>query len=171
MVTEPLPLPPVYMAGPVDYVEHRAAADHMRDNWRHRFFGDMPIDLLCPTCLNSEKVPVPNLEQVEAGLPVEVTLRDRTFGDIMDTNKGAMERAEWFVGYFPGDVATFGTPIEVWHWVSQAFLMNRADRAVLVHPARMGVFVEYLAAMNRLVVVRTFEEARAWLQRQLLTTH
>ena len=137
--------PPVYMAGPVDYVEHRSPGQHAVDNWRHRFFGDLSIEMLCPTCLNQG---------------------ERTFDDIMRTNREAMERARFFVGYFPGDVATFGTPIEVWHWASS---VPEAGRIVLVHPARMGVFVEYLAAAHQLLVVRTFEEARSWLQHRLST--
>lgn len=136
-------IPAVYAAGPVDYIEHRSQSNHEQDNWRHRFLGDLPIELLCPTCLNQGH---------------------KDIFAVMQTNRDAMERAQFFVGYFPGDVATFGTPIEVWHWASQ---QPAPDRAILIHPAHMGVFVEYLAAVHQLMVVRTFEEARQWLQRRL----
>ena len=161
--------PPVYMAGPIDYIEHRSPGQHLRDNWRHRFFGDLPIEILCPTCMNAEPIPVWP-DPLPPDGPIEIGLRPREFSDIMVTNKQAMERAQWFIGYFPGDAATFGTPIEVWAWVEQAFQQNRADHAALIHPSRPGVFVEYLAAIDRLVVVRTFEQAREWLRHQLSIT-
>lgn len=166
-------IPAVYMAGPVDYIEHRSPGQHRTDNWRHRFFGDLPIDLLCPTCLNAGPVVYfPELPVAAYGEPLPDTeimaqTRPRTSDDIMHTNKEAMERANYFVGYFPGDAATFGTPIETWHWTTQASIAGLQDHAVLVHPARPGVFVEYLHAVSHLAVVRSFEEARSWLQHRL----
>lgn len=142
-----LPTPPaVYFAGPIDYIEHRSPGNHVRDNWRHRFFDDLLIEVLCPTCMN---------------------INSGTTREIMKRNAGAMARAEFFVGYFPGDAATFGTPIETWQWAEGAFRAQR-DPGVLIHPARPGVFVQHLMDMFDLHVVRTFEEARSWLRRQLL---
>lgn len=142
----PVP-PPVYFAGPVDYVEHRSPGDHRRDNWRHRFFGDLPIDLMCPTCMNLDP-------------------DGRTDAEIMQTNRMALDAARFFVGYFPTDSATFGTPIEVWEYCEEA-AVHRPGTAVLVHPTRPGVFVRWLEAEAGLVVVTDFGHARQWLQRQL----
>lgn len=138
--------PKVYMAGPVDYVEHRSPARHKLDNWRHRLFA-LDIETLCPTCLN---------EGVE------------DYYKVMDTNRRALESADFMVAYFPGDVATFGTPIEVWEWCHRKHPNTiGGSPAVIVHPAPVGVFVEYLRETYGLVVVQDFEEARSWLRRQL----
>jgi hypothetical protein len=131
--------PNVYFAGPVDYIEHRESSQHVRDNWRHRFFEDLPINLFCPTCLNQN---------------------GGTAADVMRINTEAQRIADFFVGYFPGDAATFGTPVEVWEW-------RGPNPAVLIHPARPGVFVEHLQQTRGLVVVRQFMEARQWLQHRL----
>lgn len=136
--------PAVYMAGPVDYIEHRGPTHHRIDNWRHRLFGMMDIELLCPTCLN-----------VESQTPYE----------IMDTNRRAIERADVLVAYFPGDVATFGTPIEVWEWCHRH--REQGTRGVLIHPAPEGVFVTYLREVYGLTVVGEFDEAKLWLRRLL----
>lgn len=135
--------PNVYLAGPIDYIEHRSPGNHVRDNWRHRFFEDLPINLFCPTCLNRQSTGAK---------------------EIMEVNRSALAISEFFIGHFPGDEPTFGTPIEVWTWFSTRG--GRSLKAVLVHPAKPGVFVEHLQD-HGLVVVRQFVEARAWLQRQL----
>lgn len=134
-------LPRVYFAGPVDYVEHRSPGRHKTDNWRHRHFGHLAIEMFCPTCLN------------------ETSVGWRT---IMKINKEALYTADLFVGYFPGDAATFGTPVEVYEWA-----MGNGTDGVLVHPAGKGVFVQMLEHDFGLVVVRDFDEARQWLQHQL----
>lgn len=137
-----MPDPAVYMAGHIDYIEHRSRSDHMVTNWRHRYFAHLPLRVLCPTCLNVES---------------------RGYAEVMAMNTEAMLMAKFFVGYFPGDVATFGTPIELDGWLHRL----GGKTALLVHPARPGVFVEYYQATYGLVVVRTFEEAGQWLRRQL----
>lgn len=138
--------PSVYFAGPVDYVEHRAEAEHLRDNWRHRFFGDLRINLLCPICLNR---------------------KSRTDKQIMDQNTNAVWVARFFVGYFSPDAPSFGTPVEVWDWCHTAFVMNREGAAVLVHPMTPGVYVKHLRDDYGLVVVRTMQDARSWLERKV----
>ena len=140
------PNPAVYFAGPVDYVEHRSPGDHRRDIWRHRFFDDLPILILCPTCLN---------------------MRSDGFRKVMAVNDVAIQDAEFFVGYFPGDVATFGTPVETWAWC-MADVTKGPGTACLIHPSSLGIFVQALQADCGLVVVRSFEEARAWLRRALI---
>ena len=135
---------PVYFAGPIDYVEHRSPKNHSTDNWRHRFFGDMPIEMLCPTCLNEHSE---NWQQV------------------MSVNRDATNKAHIMVAFFPGDVATFGTPIEVWEWMIWRSHTRRRP-ACLIHPVRHGAYVQMLEEQG-LVIVRDFEEARAWLRRQL----
>lgn len=132
---------PVYFAGPIDYVEHRSPGAHLTDNWRHRFFSDLGIKLLCPICLNVESV---------------------LWADVMRVNREAISSAQFLVAYFGND-PTFGTPIEVWEWTNRSTPLP----ACLVHPARPGVFVQYLAARG-LYVARDFEEARQWLRRQLI---
>lgn len=137
------PLPAVYFAGPIDYVEHRSDGEHLADNWRHRYFGKLPIRILCPTCLNREST---------------------TWQEVMDMNIEAQAMARFMVAYFPGDVPTFGTPIEVWQWQYGA---GREGSGILVHPTPEGVFVRSLRAQG-LIVVKSFEEAVTWL-RQVAT--
>lgn len=141
---EAVELPLVYGAGPIDYVEHRSAKDHLTNNWRHRAFNTLPIRMFCPTCAN------------DPGKAIDA---------IMATNHNALDKAIYFVGYFPGTVPTFGTPIETWEWCTT--IPRRPDSAVLVHPARPGVFVTYMEERYDLVVTRTFAEAREWLTRRL----
>lgn len=143
--TTPLDPPGVYCAGPIDYIEHRSRGDHLVTNWRHRYFAHLPIKVLCPTCLN---------------------VWSTSWEDVMGTNSKAMADAQFFVGYFPGDVATFGTPIETDQWARTAMRQKKAP-PVLIHPAKPGVFVQGLQEDWGLVVVRTFEEAGQWLRRQL----
>lgn len=143
---------PVYFAGPIDYIEHRAPGDHLMHNWRHRFFGGMPITLLCPTCLN-------------AGVE-EHAIPGRAHLQIMENNRRAMHEARLFVGYFPGDVATFGTPVEVWEWAEKASFLRDLNPGLLIHPPPPGVFVKYLEDRG-VTVVRRFDDARSWLSRQL----
>lgn len=138
--------PLVYAAGPIDYVEHRMPGPHQQENWRHRFFGELPIRLLCPICMNRA---------------------DSAWEQVMTVNAAAMEAAQAMVAYFPGDTATFGTPIEVADWCVNGFALNRHDRIVLVHPAPQGMFVRMYRERYGLTVVRTFEEARSWLRRRL----
>lgn len=138
--------PAVYLAGPVDYVEHRSESEHLRDNWRHRFFDDLHINPMCPICLN---------RKTRGGARA-----------IMDQNTSAVWVSRFFVGHF-SDQPSFGTPIEVWDWCHTAKAMNRERSAILVHPMKPGVYVEHLQAEFGLVVVRTFPDARAWLARQL----
>jgi hypothetical protein len=132
--------PNVYFAGPVDYIEHRSHGEHVVSNWRHRVFGALDINLLCPTCLN-------------------VQSKDDT--EIMNTNETAMRIARLFVGYFPGE-PTFGTPIETWQ-----FATRRNAAAVLIHPPMPGVFVRTLRDQYGLTVVRSFEEARSWVEHKI----
>jgi hypothetical protein len=136
------------MAGPIDYVEHRSPSKHRQDNWRHRLFGlALDIELLCPTCLN---------------------VNSSGFQQVMDTNRRALESADFLVAYFPADVATFGTPIEVWEWCHRKNpAVLGGHPGVIVHPESPGVFVEYLHEVYALEVVHSFEEARSWLRRQL----
>jgi hypothetical protein len=133
------------MAGPIDYIEHRSPGRHMTDNWRHRYFAGLGISILCPTCLNLGAVG-----------PHE----------IMRNNSEAVRSASLFIAHFPGDVATFGTPIEVWEWATTAFQMSR-DPGLIIHPARPGIIVRHLEETCGLSVVRTFEEARSWLAHRL----
>ena len=140
----PVPaVPGVYFAGPVDYIEHRSPGNHIRDNWRHRFFEDLPINLFCPTCLNTNS---------------------KDAKEIMAVNAEAQLAARYFIGFFPGDAATFGTPIEVWTWFE-----GRRDpsKIALVHPSKPGVFVQTLQGLG-LSVLKTHFDARQWLQHQLL---
>jgi hypothetical protein len=142
--------PAVYFAGPIDYVEHRSTGDHLRDNWRHRFFGDLAIDLLCPTCLN---------RPTEDG-------RKSTDEEIMERNRAALRRAKYLVAYFPGDVATFGTPLEVKTFLERANLTN-GGHAILIHPARPGVFVRWYEAQYGLLLHKDFIGAREELRHLL----
>lgn len=139
--------PTVYFAGPIDYVEHRLPGIHRQENWRHRFFDHMEINVWCPTCQNEG-----------------VTGWDR----IMDNNMAGMNGADAMVAYFPGDTATFGTPIEVYQWATGAFQLNKTGMLILVHPAPPGVFVQMLKDLYGMEVVRTFEGARSWLRRRLM---
>lgn len=136
-----MPMPPVYFAGPIDYVEHLSAASHPVQNWRHRFFGDLPIQVLCPICLNRA---------------------NDGWQAVMDTNNRAQEDAAFFVGYFPADAASFGTPIEINDW----YTMREPDTMVVIHPSRPGVFVMRMLA-GGVQVVSDFESARAWLRRKI----
>lgn len=140
----PVPtIPGVYFAGPVDYIEHRSPGNHVRDNWRHRFFEDLPINLFCPTCLNE---------------------KSQTTDEIMAVNAEAQLAARYFVGFFPGDVATFGTPIEVWTWFEAR---RDPSKIALIHPARPGVFVDKLRSLG-LETLKTHYDARQWLMRKLM---
>lgn len=134
----------VYMAGPIDYADRRPG-EHTREDWRHRYFIDHEftnhIEILCPICMN---------------------VASEGWEQVMSTNAHAMLNADLFVGYFPGDVASFGTPVEVYEWAVSAFQTNKHP-GVLVHPSKPGVFVAFLQAKHGLVVVRDFMEARQWL--------
>ena len=132
-------LPYVYAAGPIDYSDE-VASTHHDHNWRHRFFDDLPIELLCPTCQNVESPDV---------------------STIMRVNEISQGLADYLIAYFPKDVPTFGTPIEVWEWS-----LDHPETACLVHPAEPGVLVQYLRHRG-LTVVETFGEARAWLIRKI----
>jgi hypothetical protein len=158
---------PVYFAGPIDYIEHRSPGEHRRDNWRHRFFDTIgQIEVLCPTCMNEPRIThVHAMEGCAPDCRIPMTT-PRTVLEVMTVNRAAMRRARFMVAYFPGDVATFGTPVEVHEWATTSFAMSR-DPGILIHPATPGVFVRTLMIHNDLVVVRTFEEARSWLLRQL----
>jgi len=139
--------PWVYMAGPIDYVESQRLADHKVSNWRHRYFSELPIHILCPTCMN---------------------VASKTWDDVMYNNSRAVISADAFVGYFPGDVATFGTPIEIADWLQHGTPLRPGETsdALLIHPSKPGVFVQMYQANYGLVVVRNFEEARQWLRKR-----
>lgn len=134
----------IYLAGPIDYVEHRTTGDHLRSNWRHRFFDDNEYEVLCPTCINR-------------GI--------NDWHTIMANNAAAIARADAMIAYFPGDVATFGTSIEVYDWLREH---GSGEAVCLIHPAPAGVFVQMFKDLYKMTTVARFEEAHSWL-RHLLT--